>query len=186
MKKFYSLLCTLQTKLHKHVPVYSRWNPAAETLISELKLRYRLLEVLFRSGGMVVPKNWKTGKEGWRSSILKANNLSYLLQRKQQRPFKPTFTLCERFSKDEEGNHFNLRHLFHLKSLFKRCLDLRRKARGSSKKKESTALLKLNWPYTMTLKYTNYLNLKGYMPNFTLQLMDNLVFGWTVTIIAAS
>lgn len=38
------------------LPVYSRWNPAAETLISDWKFRYRLFDVLFRSGGMVVPE----------------------------------------------------------------------------------------------------------------------------------
>lgn len=38
------------------LPVYSRWNPAAETLISDWKFRYRLFDVLLRSGGMVVPE----------------------------------------------------------------------------------------------------------------------------------
>jgi len=37
------------------IPVYSRWKPAAETLMSDWKVRNRLLDVLFRSWGIVVP-----------------------------------------------------------------------------------------------------------------------------------
>lgn len=39
-----------------HLPVYSRWNPAAETLMSDWKFRYRLLDVLFSRWGIVVPE----------------------------------------------------------------------------------------------------------------------------------
>lgn len=37
------------------IPVYSRWKPAAETLMSVWKVKYRLLDVLFSSWGIVVP-----------------------------------------------------------------------------------------------------------------------------------
>ena len=39
-----------------YLPVYSRWNPAAETLMSDWKFRYRLLDVLFKRWGLVVPE----------------------------------------------------------------------------------------------------------------------------------
>lgn len=51
------------------LPVYSRWKPAAETLISELKLRKRLLDVLFRRGGMVVPESREREREQLRTTI---------------------------------------------------------------------------------------------------------------------
>lgn len=38
------------------IPAYSRWKPAPETLMSVWKVRYRLLDVLFRIGGMVIPE----------------------------------------------------------------------------------------------------------------------------------
>jgi hypothetical protein len=38
------------------LPVYSRWNPAAETLMSDWKFRYKLLDVLFKRWGIVVPE----------------------------------------------------------------------------------------------------------------------------------
>lgn len=37
------------------IPVYSKWKPAADTLMSDWKVRYRLLDVLFSSWGIVVP-----------------------------------------------------------------------------------------------------------------------------------
>lgn len=37
------------------IPVYSKWKPAAETLMSDWKVKYRLLDVLFSSCGIVVP-----------------------------------------------------------------------------------------------------------------------------------
>lgn len=37
------------------IPVYSKWKPAAETLMSDWKVKYRLLDVLFSSWGIVVP-----------------------------------------------------------------------------------------------------------------------------------
>ena len=36
--------------------MYSRWNPAAETMMSDWKFRDRLLEVLFKRWGIVVPE----------------------------------------------------------------------------------------------------------------------------------
>ena len=39
------------------IPVYSKWKPAAETLMSDWKVKYRLLDVLFNSCGIVVPTN---------------------------------------------------------------------------------------------------------------------------------
>lgn len=37
------------------IPVYSKWKPAADTLMSDWKVKYRLLDVLFSSWGIVVP-----------------------------------------------------------------------------------------------------------------------------------
>lgn len=39
------------------IPVYSKWKPAADTLMSDWKVRYRLLDVLFSSWGIVVPES---------------------------------------------------------------------------------------------------------------------------------
>lgn len=37
------------------IPVYSKWKPAADTLMSDWKVKYRLLDVLFSSWGIDVP-----------------------------------------------------------------------------------------------------------------------------------
>lgn len=37
------------------IPVYSKWKPAADTLMSDWKVRNKLLDVLFSSWGIVVP-----------------------------------------------------------------------------------------------------------------------------------
>lgn len=42
------------------IPVYSKWKPAADTLMSDWKVRNRLLDVLFSSWGIVVPALYKT------------------------------------------------------------------------------------------------------------------------------
>lgn len=44
------------------IPVYSKWKPAAETLMSDWKVKYRLLDVLFSSCGIVVPALYNTQK----------------------------------------------------------------------------------------------------------------------------
>lgn len=44
------------------IPVYSKWKPAADTLMSVWKVRYRLLEVLFSSWGIVVPLSYNIQK----------------------------------------------------------------------------------------------------------------------------
>ena len=56
---FASTGVAIDTHTHTHthllIPVYSRWKPAAETLMSDWKVRNKLLEVLLSSCGMVVP-----------------------------------------------------------------------------------------------------------------------------------
>lgn len=44
-----------QEDMPSFIPVYSKWKPAAETLMSDWKVKYRLLDVLFSSWGIVVP-----------------------------------------------------------------------------------------------------------------------------------
>lgn len=45
------------------IPVYSKWKPVADTLMSDWKVKYRLLDVLFSSCGIVVPVSYNKPKK---------------------------------------------------------------------------------------------------------------------------
>lgn len=117
------------------VPVYSRWNPAAETLISELKLRWRLLDVLFRRGGMVVPANTENKKRS--AGFWFFFSLSDSREKHQNPPTHAfwLFSVCELFLKQGKGITFYLRHVLWLRALFKCWFDLLRPAKGKCKVK---------------------------------------------------